>query len=216
MAEDIHKKVEEFFSQYRSRRYDKGQVMIFAGDEPQYIYFIKKGVVRMYDVSYRGDEIVVNVFRPGAFFPMSWAINRPPNEYFYQAAEPVEVCLANPDETVQFLRDNPDVLFNLLSRVYIGTDSLIRRMVHVMGGSAKGRLMYEILTECQRFGKRQPNGSCMITITETELAARTGLSRETVSREVRKLIDEELLTIGGGKITIQNMEHFEARLAKVP
>lgn len=215
MAEDeIGKKVAGFFEQHKPRRYDKGQVMIFAGDDPSYIFYLKEGTVRMYDVSYRGDEIVVNIFRPGTFFPMSWAINRRENPYFYQAFTPVEVYLANPDDVVTFVKENPDVLFNLLSRVYIGMDGLLQRMVHLMGGSAKGRLMYEILIECRRFGEYGPDGRCVITITETELAARAGLSRETVSRETRKLIDENLLTIGTGKITIPKMGDFEHKLGK--
>lgn len=214
MSDSINQKIEDFFSQYKIRRYDKGQIMVFPGDDPKYIFYLVSGVVRKYDVSYRGDEIVVNIFKPPAFFPMSWAINKTPNEYFYQAALSVEVRLADPDETVEFVKANPDVLFDLMGRVYRGTDGMLQRIVHLMGGSAKGRLMYEMLIECRRFGDIKPDGTCLITITETELAARSGLSRETVSREVHKLVSENLLSIKAGKITISNMSAFEDKLGK--
>ena len=212
MSEEVSKKIQEFFSQFKVRRYEKGQIIVFPDDDPQYIFYIVSGVVRMYDISYRGDEVVVNIFKPPAFFPMSWAINKTHNEYFYQAAGKVEMRLADPDKTIAFVKDNPDVLFDLMSRVYSGTDGMMRRMVHLMSGSAKGRLMYEILIECRRFGDNKLDGMCMITITETELATRAGLSRETVSREMRKLVSDNLLTIKGSTLTISNIHAFESKI----
>lgn len=41
-----------------------------------------------------------------------------------------------------------------------------------------------------------------IAITQDELAARTGLSRETVNRHLRRLADEHALEIGRGSITL--------------
>lgn len=215
MNADLQEKIDKFFSQFPHRHYDKGQIMVFPGDDPQHIFYMIKGVVRMYDISYRGDEIVINVFKPPAFFPMSWAINKTKNEYFIQAADIVEVRLADPDLTVEFIKKNPEVLYNLLSRVYSGTDGVLRRMVHLMSGSAKGRLMYEILIECRRFGKVLPDKSCPLNITETELSTRAGLSRETVSREMRKLITDKLVTIKGGVLTVLNMENFEVKIGKI-
>lgn len=211
----VSDKVSEFFEQYKTRRYSKGQILIFGDDNPDHIFYLKKGTVRQYDLSYRGDEIVVNVYREKTFFPMAWAINRTPNKYFFQAASDIEVILGDVDEVEKFIKSNPDVLFELTSRIYKGMDGLLGRMVHLMGGSAKGRLMYEILIECRRFGTELENNGCEISITESELAARAGLSRETVSREMRKIINEKLLVVARGKITVPSMPLFEEKLGKV-
>lgn len=212
MDKTISEKIEAFFSQYPKRHIDKGHILVFANDEPKNTFYLAKGLVRQYDLSYRGDEIVVNVFKPGTFFPMSWAMNRSPNEYFFQAAEDCDIYVADPDDAVHFLKENPDVLFDLLSRVYSGTDGMMRRMVHLMGGSAKGRLMYEILIQCRRFGEIKPDSSCSITVSEHELAALAGLSRETVSREMRKLINDGFVTTHRGQITVNNLDSFETKL----
>ncbi len=212
METTISAQLSEFFAKYPVRQYDKGQIIVFANDDPQYIFYLKKGLIRQYDLSYRGDEIVINVFKPGTFFPMSWAVNNTPNEYFYQASEDCEVSIARPEEVISFVKENPDILFDLLSRVYAGTDGILRRMVHLMGGSAKGRLMYEILVQCRRFGDIKPDASCVVVISENELASRAGLSRETVSREMRKLINDSLLAVSRGKITVHNLDEFESKL----
>lgn len=216
MQQDISKKIETFFSTYKMRQYDKGQILTFAGDDPQYVYYLASGTVRKYDVSYRGDEIVVNIFKPGSFFPMSWAINKGPNIYFYQAASPIEVRLADPEDCVKFLKTNPDVMFDLLSRVYNGADGMLKRMVLLMGGSARNRVIFEVLLEGRRFGTEQTGKSKHITIQESELGARAGLTRETVSREMRKLTTEGLIKLENGKIIILDSDALSEKLDAAP
>ena len=70
MDPEVAKKVEDFFGSYRPRRYAKGQILIHAQDNPESIFYLLSGRVKEYDISYRGDEIVLNVFSPPAFFPM--------------------------------------------------------------------------------------------------------------------------------------------------
>lgn len=215
MESVVSSKIEAFFENHRLRKYTKGQVLILNGDSTDYVYHLLSGRVKQYDVSYRGDEITLNVFQPPAFFPMSLAINHVPNPYTYEAETDVELRQAPADEVVTFLKENPDVLFDLLSRVYRGADGLLARMSHLMASSARGRLMFEILLSCRRYGEPQDDGSCVLVMNEKELAARAGLSRETVSREMHKLIDEKHLTLQAGTLHILNLADFESKLGKV-
>jgi CRP-like cAMP-binding protein len=149
MTLPVTKKVEQFFSRYPLKQYDKGEILILADEDPKYIYNLVEGHVREYDISYRGDEIVVNVFKPPAFFPMSWPIAKTPNRYFFEAAEKVKARLAPPEEVFDFIKNNADVTLDLLARLYIGVDGMRRRMAHLMGGSAKSRLLFELIIECR-------------------------------------------------------------------
>jgi len=114
-------------------------------------------------------------------------------------------------DTVKFLKTNPDVTFDLLSRVYSGTDGLLRRMAHLMGGSAYSRVLFEILIECQRFGKEQSKGY-LIAIHENELARRAGLSRETVSRELHKIQNLHLVEVNHRGLVIKDVKGVEKEL----
>ena len=211
----VSNKIEKFFAGYRIRKYAKGQVLILNGDGAEYVFNLVVGRVKQYDVTYRGDEVILNTFKPPAFFPMSLAINKTDNPYIYEAEVDVQVRQAPSEDVIAFLKSNPDVLFDLLSRVYMGVDGLIGRMAHLMASSAKGRLMFELLIEYRRFGKPQPDGSCLLEINEKELGAKAGLSRETVSRELHKLIRDGLVAAKPGKITVKNLDEFEKSLGKV-
>lgn len=216
MAElSVKDKTKSFFGGFKLRRFEKGQILVFGGDDPQYVYYLEKGSVRQYDVSYRGDEIVLNVFKEGAFFPMSWATLRTPNPFYFQSATIVEARLADPGATVAFIKENPDVMFDLLCRVYSGTSGILQRMTHLVGGSAKSRVMFEILLDARRFGESHEDGSIVVTANEIELAGRAGLTRETVSREISKLRRDQLIHTNDNKLVITNVQSFQQKLGTV-
>lgn len=209
MASAVAEKVDQYFSKYPKRSYPKGQILVFADESPEHIYYIVKGSVRKYDVSYRGDEVVVNVFKPPSFFPMSWAVNNSPNKYFYKAETETELHIVPTSDALKFIKDNPDVMLDLLSRLYRGMDGLLGRMVHLMSGSAKSRLLYELVIECHRFGKKTSGGGVQLSISEGDLAGRSGLSRETVSREIHKLKGQNLVSIKRSGIVVNDLQAIE-------
>lgn len=208
----VDQKIKTFFARYTAVSFKKGSIIINAEESPQFIFHLESGQVCQYDLSDHGNKVVVNVFKPPAFFPMSWAINKTPNQYYFETATTAIIKKAPPEEVVAFIETNPDVAFDLLRRVYLGTDILLRRMAHVMGGNAKTRLLYEILLEGRRFGRQQRFGnSIVINLHVNELAARTGLTRETASRELGKMKHLGVKTSRKG-IKIKSFEALEAEL----
>lgn len=205
-------KVKEYFTKYPKRSYPKGQIIIFGDEEPEHIYYLVKGNVREYDVSYKGDEVTVNIFKPGAFFPMSWAINKTRNKYFYKTDTETELHVIPPEDAVNFIKTNPDVMFDLLSRLYKGVDGVMGRMVHLMSGTARERLLYEIVVECSRFGKPDKTGNYLLTANEVDLAARSGLSRETVSREMHKIKAEGFVDVTQKGILVKDVSALREKL----
>lgn len=212
MDEAVAAKIDGFFGRYNKRSYSKGQVLILSGDTTDYVYQLLSGKVKEYDVTYRGDEIILNVFKAPAFFPMSLAINKTPNKYIYEAESDIEIHQVPADEVVEFIKSNPDVMFDLLGRVYRGVDGLLGRMSFLMSGSAKSRLIYELIIESRRFGQLAKDGSYTIDINEKDLGARAGLSRETISREMHKLKDENLVEVLPKNIVIKNIKDLEKKI----
>lgn len=207
MNSTVAQKVEEFFARYPVRSYQKGQILIQAHENPVHVFHLLEGRVKQYDISYRGDEVVLNVFKPPAFFPMSYAINRNDNIYFYEAETDVQLRLAPIDETIEFITSQPDVLYNLLARVYRGADGLLGRLAHIMAASARSRLMYELLIQGRRFGEARDSGVA-IPVTEGDLGSQAGLARETVNREMNKLKREGLISVEKGEIIISDLKRL--------
>lgn len=213
MSIEITTKIDTFFARYKLREYAKGQILLLSGDEASQVYYIVSGRVKLYDVSAKGDEVILNSFRPSAVFPISLIINPEPSPYIYEAESAVQTWQAPAAAMLAFLTDNPDALLYLVSKMYRSVDSLLGRMNQLMSGTARSRLLYELITEGKRYGIKQSIG-CMLEITEKDIAARAGLSRETVSRELHKLKREEVVSVQGSHIVIPSIEKLEEKLDK--
>ena len=210
----VAEEIEKFFTQFRFQKYKKGEILIQAEQDPGSIFYLKSGLVKHYAISKKGDELVLNIYTPVAFFPMTWAINQSPNHYYWEAVSDVEVWKAPADEVVTFVKENPDVLFDLLSRVYRGTDGLITRMAYLMSGSAYTRLITELIIHAKRFGKKEENGMLVtIEIAEKDLATRAGMTRETISREMKNLKDKGLVSFQKNLLIVHNIDKLEEELA---
>lgn len=210
MNQPILTTLEAFFSDCPTKSYDRGDTIIMSHRDPPGILWLIDGIVEQYDITPEGNKVTVNVFKPGAYFPMSWAINKTPNGYFYGALTGVKLRQADADKTVAFVKSHPEIMFDLLSRVYKGTDALLKRLVLAASGMAANRLIFELLIEAYRFGEEK-DGVRIITITQSALAARSGLARETVSRELQKLEKENLIERTKQEIRV-NSKKLEEKL----
>lgn len=208
----VSQKLEKFFSKYRLQKYKKGEILIRAGDDPTGIFYLKTGRVKKYAISQKGDELIVNIFKPISFFPMSYAMNKTPNDYYYEAMENLELIKAPPAEVINFIKQEPDVVYNLLSRVYSGTEGLLTRMNYLMAGNAYTRLVAELIIMAKRFGEKDGN-LVRIKTSEKDLATQVGMTRETVSREIKILKDKKLVEFAKGQLIIKNLAALEEELA---
>ncbi len=218
MNKEISEKVAKFFSNYRQQSFKKGDFLIRANENPSGVFYLSKGTVRVYAISKNGDELVVNIFKPFSFFPMNWAINNTENSYYYEAMSPVIVQKASRDDVLQFVKENNDILLNLLSRVYRGIDGVLNKMTYLMVGSAYARIIAELLVNVKRFGEisqSKKGSSGQMQISERDLAAQAGLTRETVSRELKRLKDKQLILFSQNTLTITNIEKLEQELSDV-
>jgi len=209
---DVQQKVEAFFSGYPLHTYEKRHMLVHAQDEIPVVFYLESGRVIQYDIAASGLEVVVNTFKQGAFFPMSTALNNTPNTYFFETATVCRMRQAPKQAAVDFLMQNPDVMLDLLTRVYRGTDGILRRMAHLMGGDAHTRLLFEILNSVYRFGEQAADGSVSIPMNESELGKASGLARETINRELRRLKDDNLVTVANNGIVIKDVNALSAML----
>lgn len=213
---DITDKIEHYLNQYPRRTYASGETILFAHEDPKDVFYLVSGKVNMFDVSPKGNEIVINVYEPGRFFPLGWALNRTPNKYFFKTEAPSMFRLIPPDDLVEYVTKHPDVCLELLRRIHQKADRFFERFVYLMSATAARRLAYELTAECLRFGKQQPDGSYFVAVREIDLASRSGLSRETVSREFQKLKEAGFVQLEKQGIRVFNLEKLEATVGAIP
>ncbi len=205
-------KLDNFFSRYKQQNYKKGEILVRADENPSGVFYLKEGLVKVYAISEKGEEIVLNTYRPIAFFPMTWVLNDTDNTYYYEALEKLTLWKAPKSDVLSFLKENPDVVFDLLTRTYKGIDGLMTRMLHNMSGSARSRVISEIIIMSKRFGIARGT-HIEVHTSEKDLALQIGLSRETVSREMSNLKKDGLITFNNRLLTIRDLQKLTSLIS---
>lgn len=211
MDDKIKLKLEAFFSGFKQLTYKKGEILIRADDDPAGIFYLKQGTVRQYAVSKDGEEQTLTLYKPISYFPMMWAINNTHNSYYFEALTEVEVFRAPKVAVLEFLKKEPDVLYDLTSRIYSGMHGLLTRMEYLLFNSAYNKILFTLINNASRFGTNE-NGEVHLHMTHKDIAAFSGLTKETISREIKKLEEKGLVKNQNQLLIIQDIKVLENEL----
>ena len=212
MQKDIAVTVKAFFEQFPDRTWARGHILVHASENPQGVHYLERGSVRQYAVTDRGDEVILNSYKPGAFFPMSWALAGINNQYFFETSEESVIRFAPAEQVVEFLRANPEVTLDLLKRMYSGVDAVLSRMTHLLSGTAYERIVNELVLQARRLTKTVDGEDVILPLKEYELGMDCGLTKETISREFKKLKQKQLVSVHTHGITVHSVKKLASEL----
>lgn len=217
MEHKLHQKIENFFNKYRAQSFAKHEIIIAPRQPVTGIFFIKKGLVRMYSKTEKGGIMVAHIFGPGSFFLMMWAINNVPNEYYFEAITPVEAQKAPVREVYKFIKCEPEVLLDFTARILKGLDGMLARLENLTFDSAYRKVESLLLYFAQKFGKKTVKGVLIdFPLTHREIASWIGTARETASLEIEKLKKNGLITFNKRTIIIKDMKRLEKDASDTP
>lgn len=210
----IVQKLNNFFDQFEKQKFQKGEIIIRAGEPPRGIFYLRRGIIRQYLISEKGDDVTLNLYKPFTFFPLMWAVNNISNNYYYETVTGVDLSVAPKEKVVDFIKKEPSILYDLVIRLYKGMDGLLKRLEYLMSGDAYKKLIIILLISIERFAASDKKSTISIKMTHKDLASQAGISRETVSREMKKLEKRGLISYSRNLITIKNLTTFRAEFFK--
>lgn len=141
-----------------------------------------------------GMEVTFNIFKPGSFFPMPWAIAEIENSYSFVSMGPSELWRAPKEDFLIYLKSNPEITFDLTRRLLVGINGVLIGMKNVIKGSAREKVAWAILM----LVKRKIN----LKFTHQDIARIAVVTRETASVEIKKLEKEGIISFKKGIINI--------------
>lgn len=207
--------LDDFFAGYTKLRYKRGEVIVRAEDPPPGIFYLTQGFVRMINVTETGEMLVMHVFKPGSFFPMTWALNETPNRYTFEAMTQVELYRAPRAEVMQMMKIHPEILYDLTSRLLSGASGLLRRMEDLVLEPAYVKTVKLLLYYCENFAERDPQGQGLVLhLTHREIAAWIGSTRETASLQVEDLLRKQLISYRGRLLIVPDVKRLTAEVGK--
>jgi CRP-like cAMP-binding protein len=207
----LTEKLIEFFKTTKTVKYTKGELIVRGNDEPGGVFFILEGFVKMSSLLEDGTEVAIHIYKPGTFIPMIWALAGIENTYYYRSLTAATLYKAPKEKFLEFLRQNPDVLMDLTSRVLLGLDGVLMNTKHLLYANSTKKVAIIIATLCRRFGVIKENGVIEISLvlTHQELAQFAGVTRETVSLAIEKLKSKGIVSQDKRRFVVKDLKALE-------
>jgi CRP-like cAMP-binding protein len=186
------------------RRYPRGSLLFAEGDPGHEVLIITDGAVKVVVTAESGREVVLDVLEGGELLGETAAIDGGPRSATAFALTQVEV-LAVPQARFRELVDEyPRLAGELLQMFASRMRGAARRQLEFGTNDALGRVCQRLVDLAERYGTTGEGGRVVVDapVTQSELAAWSGLSREAVVKGLRALRRLGWIEVDGRRLVV--------------
>jgi CRP/FNR family transcriptional regulator len=189
-----------YLERQTSRKFRKGEIIVFQGEVPEHAYAVKSGIIKAYNLSVNGDEKPVAFYPETYVFPATWIYEKLPSAiYYYEAfTDNVEVYMFDRSSYVKFIKKSPELLYQEMEHFlndHLGGSMRLNALEH---SKASDKLIYTLHYLAISYGQPLDSNSIQIALnlTHQDFANLTGLTRETAATELNKLKKQGIIDYG--------------------
>jgi CRP/FNR family transcriptional regulator, cyclic AMP receptor protein len=198
----------------RRRWYSKNEVIFHRGDAGSSMLIIEEGSVKIELTSSDGKEIQIAMLGPGAFFGEVALMDEGERSADAIATDNTQLLVLDREDLLQFLQARPEVALRLivvLSQRLRVDAQLVENTVFL---DVPARLANAIMQLAETCGHADGERLEIKThLTQTDLAAMVGASRETVNKCLGSYEKQGLLEYRRGHITVLRPDRLRRRIA---
>jgi len=186
--------------------------MIFHKDQAgDALYIIDSGRVRIFRTSEAGKELEVNEAGAGEVFGELALLDGSPRSASVEAVEDTVTYTLSRDEFMRYLATAPGLAVALIQLLSARVRTITDYAESLAFFDLEARLSRELLQLAERHGL-EADGTINVDLTQTELAARIGATRERVNRTLAAFREQRLIELRGKKIALLNIEGLKKRI----
>ncbi len=191
----------------------KGELILHAEDEAPGMFYIESGFMKVYSLNDRGEEYILVVYGPGELFPLLWLARRARRNVFYEALANGSLLRIRSEDLELAVRTNNDFCLELIERSLEQHATFIDRISNLQYKFARERLVYCLLHLARRFGVcKDGEYEIALRVSHQVLASNVNLSRESVGREIDRLVRKGMVAIRDGHIVLKDVPGLIAEL----
>jgi CRP/FNR family cyclic AMP-dependent transcriptional regulator len=195
--------IKRFLEHCHRRRYPAKSVIIYAGDQPDVLYYIVEGSVSVLIEDENGHEIVLAYLNPGDFFgEMGLFGEEADRSAWVRTRTECELAEISYTRYRQLSETDCGVLFSLASQMANRLRHTSRKVGDLAFLDVTGRIARTLLDLCkQPEAMTHPDGM-QIKITRQEIGRIVGCSREMAGRVLKSLEEQGLISAKGKTMVI--------------
>ena len=194
------------------RSYKKGQLLVYEGDAGDSVFVVIQGLVKVMVSSEEGEEMVLVTLRPFDTFGELSLVDGGPRSASAEAVEATRVLVITRSILLELLEQHPTLTDALLRSL----GSLVRRLTEQTADlvflDIHGRMAKLLLTLAAERGEETADGILLdLNLTQADLAAMVGGSRQSVNQTLRSFESRGYLEIEGRTIRLRKPTDLRRR-----
>jgi len=206
--------VHDLISAAKRRTFRSGEVIFHRDDPGQMLYIIKEGKVKICLISPDGQEISLVVFGKGEYFGEFALLDGLPRSADAIALEKVECYTLQRSDFHNAIMKKPRIaiqIMEVLCERLRKTDQQVEDLIVL---DVYARVAKKLLELAETHGIKQEDSSILINVrlTQQELAAMVGASRESVNKVLGYFTDKQYITTDKHKITLHRVTDLKRRI----
>lgn len=206
--------IEAFLSRAATLHAKKGQLLLPQGSEAEDVYLIRRGKLQISMFSVNGRESILREMGAGRLVGEMAAISAMPRSASVTVVEDAHLAIMSGAAFRSFIHDVPGAGYWLAVQLASRVRNLTEKTAELATLPVSARVQSELFRLAVENGVS--GDTCMIKRlpTHVELAARTGTHREAVTRELRTLAQEGIVTQNGRQLVINSIARLRAILER--
>lgn len=194
--------------------YKKGQVIFYEGNQPQGVYCIYSGKVKIHKLGGDGKDQIVRLAKTGNVIGYRALLSA--DNYFATATalEDTQVCVFSKAIYLNLLMSNPDFSMKTI-KTLSGNLRMAEQMITNMAQKqVKERMAGALIFLVDFFGLENDNATINTVLTRQDIGNIAGTTTETSIRVLSDLKKSKVIKLTGKKIRIQNYNEL-LRIANI-
>ncbi len=191
----------------RTRRYARGEVIFHRGDPGDALHIVLTGRVKISSPSDTGVEAILTTLRPGEWFGALALLDGAPRSASATAVGATETLILPRDRFRQLVDDEPSIRDHVLTALAEEMRRLTRHVEELHFLDIAGRIAARLVRLAEEQGIDRDDGEVRLDgpITQGEIAAMVGSTRQSVNKLLGQLVDDGLIRIERDAIVIQDL-----------
>ena len=199
---------EEFSKNVVTHFFKKDTFLTLEGDECNYFPIIKSGIVRVYKVGSKGQEITLYRINPGESCVLTISCLLAKNKFpaYAIVEKDCEILSVSAEKLREWMKKYDlwsEYIYNYLSKVLV---NVIKIIENISFKKIDVRILEYLVGQYLQKGKQ-------LILTHQQIAFDIGTAREVVSRSLKELESLSLISLSRGKIIINNLSELNRKLS---
>jgi len=186
------------------RNVTRGEAVFFQGDPATGFYILLSGSIRIYKASPDGKEYTLHNIRPGQMFAEAAIFGSEQFPANCMALEESVIAFFPKEKFIRLIAESPQISLKMISAL----SGFVREFNQQIEDLSLKEVSSRIAAYLLRKSEESKNDTIILRSSKSELANSLGTISETLSRNLKKLRELDIVKVDGKKIVILDRDRL--------